>query len=85
VLTVNREVAERCFVAGLAERVDGNPVFKEWANSWARCVIVRNAIRIIVPHIDAAGRAESASHSANNDEISRIPLHEYALCERSRA
>jgi hypothetical protein len=75
-LTADREVAERCFVAGLAECVDGNPVFVEWANSWARCVIVRNAIRIIGPHIDAAGWAGSASHSANDDEISRTPLQD---------
>src|SRR5258707_13897075 len=29
-LTANCEEAERCFVAGLADCVDGNPVFKVW-------------------------------------------------------
>ena len=70
-LTANSEEAERCFVAGLAECVDGNPVFKEWANSWARCVIVRNAIRIVGPDVDPASLAASACHSANEGDISR--------------
>src|SRR5258708_37227748 len=49
-LTANCEEADRCFVAGLADCVDGNPVFKEWASSWARSIIVHNAIRILRPH-----------------------------------
>jgi hypothetical protein len=66
-LTANCEEAERCFVAGLADCVDGNPVFKEWASSWARSIIVHNAIRIIAPHITPARSAASGSHSANED------------------
>lgn len=75
-LTANREEAERCFVAGLADCVDGNPVFKEWASSWARCVIIRNAIRITATHIDPARLAASGSHSANEGNISRTPLQD---------
>ena len=72
-LTANCEEAERCFVAGLADCVDGNPVFKEWASSWARCIIVHNAIRIIAPHISPARSAASGSHSANED-LPKMPL-----------
>ena len=45
-LTGNRKEARRCFVAGVADCVDGNRVFKKWAASWARSIIVHNAIQI---------------------------------------
>ena len=49
-LTSDHEKAEHCFVAALEDCVNGNPVFKEWAPSWARRMIVENAIRIVAPH-----------------------------------
>jgi hypothetical protein len=73
-LTGNREEAEQCFVAGLADCVDGNPVFKEWASSWARSIIVHNAIGIIAPRSGLTRSAASASHSANDGDIPRTPL-----------
>jgi DNA-directed RNA polymerase specialized sigma24 family protein len=48
-LTADREKAEQCFVSGLQESVNGRPVFKEWAHSWARRTIIQNAVRIIKP------------------------------------
>jgi DNA-directed RNA polymerase specialized sigma24 family protein len=75
-LTANSEEAERCFVGGLVDCVDGNPVFKEWASSWARSIIVNNAIRIIMPHISPARSAASGSHSANED-VPKTPLQNY--------
>jgi len=48
-LTGDHEKAEQCFVAGLADCVKGNSVFKEWARSWAGRAIVQNAIRAIAP------------------------------------
>ena len=48
-LTADREKAEQCFVSGLEDAVDGNPVFREWARSWARRVIIQNAVRVINP------------------------------------
>jgi hypothetical protein len=48
-LTADREKAERCFVSGIEDSIKGNPVFKEWARSWARRVIIQNAIRVINP------------------------------------
>jgi hypothetical protein len=48
-LTADREKAERCFVSGLEESVNGSPVFKEWAHSWARRAIIQNAVRLINP------------------------------------
>jgi DNA-directed RNA polymerase specialized sigma24 family protein len=48
-LTGDQATAESCFVCGLGDAVDGSPVFKEWAQSWARRTIIRNAIRMIGP------------------------------------
>jgi hypothetical protein len=46
-LTGDREKAEQCFVSGLEDAVKGSPVFKEWARSWARRMIIQNAVRAI--------------------------------------
>src|ERR1700730_12940660 len=48
-LTAGPEKAEQCFVSGLEDAVEGNPVFKEWARSWARRAIIQNAVRVINP------------------------------------
>src|ERR1017187_4275809 len=65
-LTADREKAEQCFVSGLEDAVEGNPVFKEWARSWARRVIIVNAVRAINPRpTDQNGRSNSAWVSGN--------------------
>ncbi|MGC2404050.1 MAG: hypothetical protein WA510_29920 [Acidobacteriaceae bacterium] len=65
-LTADREKAEQCFVSGLEDAVDGNPVFKEWARSWARRVIIVNAVRAINPRpTEENGRSNSTSVSGN--------------------
>ncbi|HEV3038564.1 MAG TPA: hypothetical protein VHA33_12390 [Candidatus Angelobacter sp.] len=48
-LTADPEKAEQCFVAGLDDCVAHNQVFEEWARSWARRAIIKNAIRLIAP------------------------------------
>lgn len=48
-LTGDRALAEKCFVSGLEDARNSNPVFKEWADSWARRTIIRNAIQLIAP------------------------------------
>jgi hypothetical protein len=65
-LTADREEAEQCFVSGLEDAVDGNPVFKEWARSWARRVIIVNAVRAINPlPMEESDRSSSATASGN--------------------
>jgi hypothetical protein len=65
-LTADREKAEQCFVSGLEDAVEGNPVFKEWARSWARRVIIVNAVRVINPlPVEENGRSSSASVSSD--------------------
>src|SRR5215471_10383150 len=48
-LTADSEKAEQCFVSGLENCTDGNPVFKEWARSWARRTVIKSAIRVMAP------------------------------------
>jgi hypothetical protein len=65
-LTADREKGERCFVSGLEDAVDGNPVFKEWARSWARRVIIVNAVRAINPQpMEENARSSSVTLSSN--------------------
>lgn len=49
VLTGDRQKAERCFVAGMEDCAKENQVFREWARTWAKRVIVQNAIRELQP------------------------------------
>lgn len=55
-LTGDHKKAEVCFVSSLEDCVIGNRVFKHWAHSWAKRVIIRNAIRALQP---GRGRADS--------------------------
>ncbi|HZS29176.1 MAG TPA: hypothetical protein VFB76_18255 [Candidatus Angelobacter sp.] len=66
VLTADKEKAEQCFVAGLEDCTSGNQVFKEWARSWARRVVIKNAIRSSAPEIaqDNPAKAYGVTASA---------------------
>ena len=59
-LTGDRTIAEQCFVGGLHIAQEGNQVFKEWAESWARRAIIQNAIRMIRPLKAADGTHSTA-------------------------
>jgi DNA-directed RNA polymerase specialized sigma24 family protein len=48
-LTADQSKAEQCFVAGLEESINGNPVFKQWARTWSKRAIIHNAIKMIAP------------------------------------
>jgi DNA-directed RNA polymerase specialized sigma24 family protein len=48
-LTRDPARAERCLVSGLKDCATGNPVFREWARSWAKRAIIQNAIRELKP------------------------------------
>jgi DNA-directed RNA polymerase specialized sigma24 family protein len=69
-LTANHQKAEQCFVAGLDEYAEGDSVFREWSRSWARRVIVRNAIRIMSPHPRSTEPPQCAFQSARENERS---------------
>ncbi len=48
-LTADLTKAEVCFVSGLGDCVKGSYVFRDWARSWARRTIIRNAVRMLTP------------------------------------
>ena len=48
-LTGDDDKAQQCFAVGLENSVKGNNVFREWAYSWAKRMIIRNTIRILRP------------------------------------
>jgi hypothetical protein len=72
-LTSDHEKAEQCFVFGLQDSVKENPVFKEWASSWARRMIVMNAIRIITPLPNHASGTALAVNFELDSELETVP------------
>src|SRR6202051_4013714 len=67
-LTADHEKAEQCFVSGLDDAVEGNPVFIQWARSWARRAIIQNAVRVINPRPIEGGRHSNSAFGAGNGE-----------------
>lgn len=68
-LTADQKKAEQCFVSGLEDAVDGSPVFKEWAHSWARRAVTLNAVRVLSPRsADGADSGRSSSDPADSNE-----------------
>jgi hypothetical protein len=62
-LTADRAKAERCVVAGLDLDAEDNAAFRGWANSWARQIIIGNALRLIAPHPDAGSQGADSRSS----------------------
>src|SRR5271166_4886206 len=52
-LTADREKAEQCAVTGLELSAEDNAAFRDWAHSWARRIVINNALRIVAPHPEA--------------------------------
>jgi DNA-directed RNA polymerase specialized sigma24 family protein len=48
-LTADQARAEQAFVAGLEDSIHGNPVFRQWARSWSKRAIIKNAIKLVSP------------------------------------
>ena len=48
-LTADYPKAEQSFLAALEDCLQGNPVFRQWAQPWATRAVIKNAIRIISP------------------------------------
>ena len=63
-LTADHTKAEECFVSGLENCGKGNSVFRDWALSWARWMIIRNAVRMLGPR-----RNHSTAPTAPGDPV----------------
>ena len=70
-LTGDHEKAEQCFVEGLENAVGRNRVFKEWARSWARRIIIQNALRMINPRSGDTNRAVNPLLVTGSDNTER--------------
>jgi DNA-directed RNA polymerase specialized sigma24 family protein len=71
-LTADTAKAEQCFVSGLDDCAAGNQVFKEWARSWARRTIIRNALRLVAPEPPHAnGGSNHAVSNRDQDTVGR--------------
>ncbi len=79
-LTANHSIAEKCFVLGLEDSTMGNTVFKEWAQSWARRTIIRNAIRMIQPRSND-GRLSSSAPDYGVRQLNTEPVEVAAIVE----
>ena len=73
-LTGDRVTAEQCFVDGLHTAHEGNHVFKEWAESWARRAIVQNAIWMIRPRKAVNNARPTADQKADLPRTGRIEV-----------
>jgi DNA-directed RNA polymerase specialized sigma24 family protein len=73
-LTADPEKAEQCFVSGLDDCADGNQVFKEWARSWARRSIIKNAIRMVAPQPEAASDGSARKASTQHQPEFRVEM-----------
>lgn len=74
-LTGDQSMAEKCFVHGLEDAGKGNPVFREWARSWARRTVIQKAIEMIEPRPTNGSTAvtrESGRAGAEQPEIEAI-------------
>lgn len=75
VLTADPVKAEQCFVSGLDDCTTSNQVFIEWAQSWARRVVIKNAIRMIAPEPERASRASGPPGGWSGRRRSGDPAH----------
>jgi DNA-directed RNA polymerase specialized sigma24 family protein len=72
-LTRDPARARRCLVSGLEDCAMGNPVFREWARSWAKRAIVQNAIRELKPRTSQSNSALPETVVPDIDELSSRP------------
>lgn len=60
ILTNDCSATERCFVASLDDCLNAHSIFKEWALSWSKRAVIKNAIRVIFPRVEKDGETGPA-------------------------
>jgi DNA-directed RNA polymerase specialized sigma24 family protein len=78
-LTRDPAKAERCLVVGLEDCARENRVFREWARSWAKRVIVQNAIREMKPRPIHSNSRLSITSCSESEQLSSAPDRPFAL------
>jgi hypothetical protein len=69
-LTGDHEKAEKCFVAGIEDSVRENRVFRQWARSWAKRMIVECAIRELKPRPSSPSSSPSGTVFSQREQSS---------------
>jgi hypothetical protein len=70
-LTANHEAAKRCIILAFRECIASSSVSKGWALSWARRMVIRNAISLVT---GTGGQSfVNTNHDANNGLIAFSP------------
>jgi hypothetical protein len=54
-LTADRAKAEECIGAGLDMSAEDHAAIRDWTHSWARRIVIHNALRLIAPHPESRG------------------------------
>ena len=62
-LTADRAKAEQCSLAGLDMSAEVNAAIRDWKHSWARRIVINNALQIIVPHPETETRVADSGSS----------------------
>lgn len=65
-LTADQKLAEQSFVAGLDDSIHSNPVFRQWARSWSKRAIIKNAIKLTSP---ASAQDQTAQNGATAESL----------------
>jgi DNA-directed RNA polymerase specialized sigma24 family protein len=79
-LTGDEAQAEQTFVAGLEDAVNSNRVFRDWAHSWAKGTIIKNAISTVRPHPNGADCSPRMSSGAKKEFPTIADMHAEIVC-----
>ena len=72
-LTADQRMAEECFVRGLEDSTRSNRIFREWAGSWARRMIIQNAVQMVRPRPShGTGSAPSHENSGKAESVATV-------------
>ena len=78
-LTRDPAKTARCLVRGLEDCVTGTRAFREWARSWAKRTIVKNAIRELKPRPIHSNSPPSATILPDTGHLSGRPGRHFAM------
>jgi hypothetical protein len=78
-LTGDHQKGERCFVAGIEVCVKENRVFREWARTWAKRVIVEKAIRELHPQWSHSNSSAVLPIVLSHNQQSSSPIGHFDL------
>jgi DNA-directed RNA polymerase specialized sigma24 family protein len=79
-LTGDEAQAEQTFVAGLEDSIKSNKVFRDWAHSWAKDTIIKNAIAAVQPHPKQTDGSPRMPCCATKEFPTIADMHSETVC-----